>query len=167
MMSALTVWRGQVGMCRLLCECPKAWSFACWGDAMGAACKTLQTRGGIQMSGVGAEDDLDFDFLVSYNNSSYMALVNAAQDKSVSDPRPLAHSPRVASRARLIALAACRMWHAFGACRQALTKILYFYLRRSWIRCQMWRTRGDSWWSGCSRRHLRLRSLLLSSTSWR
>jgi hypothetical protein len=34
-------------------------------------------------SAAGAEDDLDFDFVVSYNNSSYMALSNAAQDKSV------------------------------------------------------------------------------------
>lgn len=37
---------------------------------------------------VGAEDDVDFDFLVSYNNSSYMALSNAAQDKSEIDPLP-------------------------------------------------------------------------------
>ena len=51
---------------------------------MSAACKTLQSRGGIQMSGANAaEDDIDFDFLVSFNNTSYMALVNAAQEKSV------------------------------------------------------------------------------------
>lgn len=79
----------QVGMCRLLCECPKAWSFGCWGAAMEAACKTLQTRsGGLQMAAGGADDDVDFDFLVSYNNSSFMALVNAAQDKSELDPLP-------------------------------------------------------------------------------
>ena len=36
------------------------------------------------MSGANAaEDDIDFDFLVSFNNTSYMALVNAAQEKSV------------------------------------------------------------------------------------
>ena len=36
------------------------------------------------MGAAGAEDDVDFDFLVSYNNSSYVALSNAAQDKLVS-----------------------------------------------------------------------------------
>jgi len=73
-------------MCRLLCECPKAWTFGCWASAMDATCKSLQSRaGGMNMASVvGAEDDVDFDFLVSYNNSSYMALANAAQDKSVS-----------------------------------------------------------------------------------
>ena len=40
------------------------------------------------MATVGAEDDVDFDFLVSYNNSSYMALANATQDKSVSASFP-------------------------------------------------------------------------------
>ena len=41
------------------------------------------------MTGAAAgEDDVDFDFLVSYNNSSYMALANAAQEKSVLCPPP-------------------------------------------------------------------------------
>lgn len=79
----------QVGMSRLLCECQKAWTFACWPNAMGAAFATLQTREGLNLAGApAAEDDVDFDFLVSYNNSSFMALSNAAQDKSELDVLP-------------------------------------------------------------------------------
>ena len=41
-----------------------------------------------------AEDDVDFDFLVSYNNSSFMALVNAAQDKAVRANNDDTHATR-------------------------------------------------------------------------
>mmetsp|Transcript_1960 Transcript_1960/g.4575 ORF Transcript_1960/g.4575 Transcript_1960/m.4575 type:complete len:987 (-) Transcript_1960:193-3153(-) len=76
----------QVGMSRLLCECPRAWQFGCWQIAMDAVCKMLQNNksSGINMNG--AEDDLDFDFVVSYNNSNFMALHNAAPDKASTDP---------------------------------------------------------------------------------
>jgi len=37
----------------------------------------------------GAEDELDFEFLASYNNSAFMALHNAAQEKSALDPLPV------------------------------------------------------------------------------
>lgn len=36
--------RGQVGMSRLLCECPRAWQFGCWQIAMDAVCKMLQNN---------------------------------------------------------------------------------------------------------------------------
>jgi len=78
----------QVGMCRLLCESQRAHKFGCWATAMDAVCKSLQNnRGGIHMNN-NIEDDVDFEFLVSYNNSSFMALHNAAQEKSSTDPLP-------------------------------------------------------------------------------
>lgn len=41
----------------------------------------------------GAEDDLDFDFVVSYNNSNFMALHNAAPDKASTDPLRVSLGP--------------------------------------------------------------------------
>ena len=32
----------QVGLTRLLCECPRAWTFACWPAAMDAVCKSVR-----------------------------------------------------------------------------------------------------------------------------
>jgi hypothetical protein len=32
----------QVGLTRLLCECPRAWAFACWPAAMDAVCKSVR-----------------------------------------------------------------------------------------------------------------------------
>mmetsp|Transcript_53150 Transcript_53150/g.108402 ORF Transcript_53150/g.108402 Transcript_53150/m.108402 type:complete len:986 (-) Transcript_53150:196-3153(-) len=74
----------QVGMSRLLCECPRAFQFGCWNAAMDAVCKIL--RDGKNAGIISTEEDLDFDFVVSYNNSSFMALHNAAQDKASLDP---------------------------------------------------------------------------------
>lgn len=40
------------------------------------------------LGGAGADDDVDFDFIVSYNNSSFIPLHNAVQDRKEADPLP-------------------------------------------------------------------------------
>lgn len=69
-------------------------------------------QGGIHMNN-NVEDDVDFEFLVSYNNSSFMALHNAAQDKAATDPLPVCCSRCdgvVSKRSSL----ACRMSRTLG-----------------------------------------------------
>lgn len=80
-------------MTRLLCEGPRATQFGCWGAGMEAACKLLRDNRVGLGSVAGAEDELDFEFLASYNNSSFMALHNAAQEKAALDPLPVCSLP--------------------------------------------------------------------------
>eukprot|EP00282_Hemiselmis_andersenii_P000320 CAMPEP_0114129338 /NCGR_PEP_ID=MMETSP0043_2-20121206/11423_1 /TAXON_ID=464988 /ORGANISM="Hemiselmis andersenii, Strain CCMP644" /LENGTH=980 /DNA_ID=CAMNT_0001222609 /DNA_START=126 /DNA_END=3068 /DNA_ORIENTATION=- len=75
----------QVGMARLLCECSRTFAFQCWPAAMDSVCKLLRDNR-VNLSMLPQDDDVDFDFIVSYNNSSFLPLVNAAQDKSSTDP---------------------------------------------------------------------------------
>mmetsp|Transcript_33282 Transcript_33282/g.84031 ORF Transcript_33282/g.84031 Transcript_33282/m.84031 type:complete len:988 (+) Transcript_33282:209-3172(+) len=77
----------QVGMTRLLCECPRSFAFACWPAAMESVCKLMRDQRK-NLSMLPQDDDVDFDFIVSYNNSSFLPLQNAAQDKSATDPLP-------------------------------------------------------------------------------
>mmetsp|Transcript_82019 Transcript_82019/g.220246 ORF Transcript_82019/g.220246 Transcript_82019/m.220246 type:complete len:988 (-) Transcript_82019:468-3431(-) len=80
----------QVGLTRLLCESPRALNYGCWPNALDAVCKSVKEgkahAGGGLMNVV--DEDLDFEFLMSYNNSSFLALHNAAQDKASLDPLP-------------------------------------------------------------------------------
>ena len=110
----------QVGMTRLLCECARATQFGCWSAGMEATCKLLRdTRVGLG-DVAGAEDELDFEFLASYNNSAYMALHNAAQDKAAADP--LADVPDVpafvSQRLQALAAQAPRLAHPVASLRQ-------------------------------------------------
>ena len=67
-----------------------------------------------------AEDELDFEFLASYNNSAYMALHNAAQDKAAADP--LADVPDVpafvSQRLQALAAQAPQLAHPVASLRQ-------------------------------------------------
>ena len=137
----------QVGMSRLLCECPRAWQFGCWQIAMDAVCKMLRdnkvTRGVLQSAALqspfvdvllaqnvginmnGTEDDLDFDFVVSYNNSSFMALHNAAPDKAAADPLRVRLHPRSMMQVDV------RIWeHDEGLCAQDVAEPTAFVVQK-------------------------------------
>jgi len=78
----------QIGMARLLCECPRAYNFGCWSNAMDQVCILLKDTRRTGLGGAGENDDVDFDFIVSYNNASFVPLHNAAQERASTDPLP-------------------------------------------------------------------------------